>query len=226
MNLYIVVEGGKATRSIYKNWIPYVNEDLVYVDYLDQLQENNFYILAGKGQPQIFTDGIRDAIQDVNNIEKIDRLVIAVDSENFMLHEKREELDIYIASIPCRENVEVKVIIQHFCLETWLLGNMHVFRRQPSSQRLQNYMKIFNIRQNDPELLPSYEQENLNRSQFAYKYLKEGMKDTNFNTNRKINYSKRHPGNVIRESYFRHIRDRFDTKKHIQSFDMFLEAFK
>jgi hypothetical protein len=34
MNIYVLVEGERASKRIYKNWIPYVNPDMTPIDYL------------------------------------------------------------------------------------------------------------------------------------------------------------------------------------------------
>ena len=35
MNIYIVLEGETAARKLYKSWIPLVNPNLNYVDYIN-----------------------------------------------------------------------------------------------------------------------------------------------------------------------------------------------
>lgn len=115
MNVYIVVEGEKAARKIYKTWIPLVNPELQYIDYLNQLSQNNFFILAGFGQSQFLTNQIEQAIKDVNNLP-FDRLVIAIDSEDKSFQDKLIELTERVEGIGCK--VQVKYVIQYFCFET------------------------------------------------------------------------------------------------------------
>lgn len=160
MNIYVVVEGERAARKIYKSWIPMVNPELQYVDYLNQVNQNNFYILAGFGQSQFLTSRIEQAINDVNNLT-FDRLVLAIDSENQGFQEKLSELMERVKAIGC--NVEVKYVIQHFCFETWLLGNKQTFRKKTDDSELQKFRTIFDVRDNDPELLPGNDERSWNR---------------------------------------------------------------
>ena len=48
MNIYIVTEG-KAEKIVFKHWIPMVNPSLSYIERLDNLSNNNFYIISGMG---------------------------------------------------------------------------------------------------------------------------------------------------------------------------------
>lgn len=222
MNLLVLVEGESASRRIYKTWIPYVNKKLVYINGLDEYSENNFYVLAGKGQPGIMNI-VEQAVLDANSIEKIDRLVIAMDSENLGQHERYLEVRNRVDRIGC--NKEVRYIIQHFCLETWLLAHDGIHRRRPSTEDAVAYRKYFDLRKNDPELLPGYPENNWLRAQFAYQYLRAAMADVNYSTSRRITYSKFNPGGVIQEPYFRNITRRMNSKVHIQSFNQFHNAF-
>jgi hypothetical protein len=219
MNLYVVIEGERASKKIYKNWITYVNPKLNFIDYLPQLSENNFYILAGYGQPYFFKR-IEDAIKDINQVGKFDRLVVSLDSENSTFDEKFEEVKECVKNNKCP--IDFKIIVQHFCLETWLLGNKGTFRKKPSDIELKKYYSTFNVRDNDPELLPEFKGKNWNRSQFAYEYLRAGFRDTYTNRH---SYTKKNPGIVWEESYFHGVKDRLENENHISSFKNFISAF-
>lgn len=221
MNIYVIIEGEKAAKAIYSKWITYVNSSLNPVDYIDQVQNNHFIVYAGKGLP-LFWERVKESISDVNTISKFDRLVIAVDSENASREQRLSHVKNLLQQIPCKK--EVKIIIQHFCMETWFLGDLTAFRKKPNDLELINYMSLFNVRQNDPEDLPPYNPKNWNRAQFAYYYFRAGLHDTH--SNKKF-YSKKNPGNyVLNEGCFYQVKHRSETTKHIDSFNLFLEAFK
>lgn len=220
MNIYIVLEGESGARKLYKSWIPLVNPNLCYVDYMTQIRDNNFFILAGLGQPH-FLERVEKAVEDVNNIEPFNRLVIAVDSENSELRDKQIEVSKRVDRIGCR--VEVRYVIQHFCVETWLLGNRHMFRKKPNEKELIEYMRIFNVRNNDPALLPPHPTKALNRAQFAYEYLRAGIGEVH--NHQGLLYSKKNPGVVAKEGYFTQVKSRCLDEKHISSFQCFLDAF-
>jgi hypothetical protein len=108
-------------------------------------------------------------------------------------------------------------------METWLLGNQRMFRKNSPDPEIREYSQAFNVSQNDPELLPSHPHRNWNRAQFAYHYLRAGIRDV-CGENRP-NYSKRNPGPVLDEGYYSQVLDRFHRKKHIVSFEQLLQAF-
>ncbi len=220
MNIYVIVEGEKAAKKIYKTWIPLVNPKLQHIDYLSALEQNNFFLLAGLGQPQFLDNRVEKAIIDVNKLP-FDRLVIAIDSEEMDFREKQLEVSERVSRIGC--NVEVRYIIQHFCFETWLLGNKNMFRKKPKDRELLNYKALLDVRSNDPELLPPNEEKSWNRSQFAYHYLRAGLRDVH--PGHRMSYTKKNPGIAARDGYFNQVKKRCLDEQHILSFQGFLDAF-
>lgn len=218
MNYYIVVEGN-CEEKVYKKWIPIINPSLVHVSYLPDLKHNNFLIVSGGGYPHYYDEIIPHAIADANSIKTIDRLVIAVDSENFTYEEKRKEIIKQISKFKCR--VRIRVIVQHFCLETWGLANRALPRRNTSNITVNKYYGIFNIIINDPELLPPLPNEGLNRSQFAGRYLHLLVNDRYPG----LTYSKSNPYIIADRKYFNQIKNRHLELHHINSFDDFIKAF-
>jgi len=114
----------------------------------------------------------------------IDRLVIAVDSEEMSYEEKRREIVDFVASVSVA--IDYRIIVQHFCLETWALGNQVVVTRYPKDERLREYRRYYDVLSRDPELLPGYPPQQLNRSQFASLYLKKILNEKY----RKLTYTK------------------------------------
>ena len=89
-------------------------------------------------------------------------------------------------------------------------------------RKLIQYKKFYNIRSADPELLPPYELEELNRAQFAEIYLRSALNDKF----RNLTYSKRNPNALLNPKYFLRVKERFEQTGHIKSFDDFLTAFR
>ncbi len=218
MNIYLVVEGKRSEPKIYRQWIRYINPEYTIIDYFQDVKENNVYILTGGGYPSYF-DRIKAGANDVSKHPLYDMLVIAIDSENMSYEEKRNEiiketkLDSY--------KIEYKIIIQHFCLETWGLGNQSIVPRSSTADQIRKYRNIFDVLTSDPELLPPLN-EDVNRAQFAEKYLKALLAETS----PKLRYSKRNPSALLQEDYFDKIRSRFYDTGHIKSFEDFLKAFE
>ena len=149
MNYYIIVEG-ITEKKIYKSWIPILNPLLKSVDFVDNLKDNNFFIMSGGGYPA-YLDLIDGAIDTINSINSINRLIIAVDSEDNTKEAKKTEIDDILANKTC--SCEVHVIIQHFCIEAWGLGNIKIGPRNPSTQIVKDYKLLYNVLTEDPELL-------------------------------------------------------------------------
>lgn len=218
MNIYTLVEGEIGTKIVYGNWFKFVNPDLTYVDYIDEVKNNNIYIIAGFGYPFYF-NMIKNAFEDIKAHSIFDRLVIAVDSEDLSFEEKKVEIENYLSNF--KYTVDVKIIIQHFCLETWALGNKRINSRFVFNIKLKEYKKFFDFYKNDPELMPPYEKDQLNRAQFAYVYLRALLNEKN----RNLTYTKTNTKSIITEPYFLQIKKRYTEFNHIKSFKSFLDAF-
>lgn len=217
MNIYIVVEGS-TEKLVYASWIPLVNPLLKQVNYLPDVISNNFLIISGRGYPNYF-EIIDNAIDEINEIGIFDRLVICVDSEDFTYQEKYDEILNHLHSRNC--SVEVRVIVQHFCIEAWALGNRRIVRKEPRTHELRSYKKFYNVRDHDPELLPPLSQDGLNKAQTAEKYLRVAFRDRYKN----LAYSKGTPYLISYYKYFDQVKKRFFETSHIRSFAEFLRAF-
>lgn len=218
MNIHIIVEGDIGEKHIYEAWVPFVNPRLSYVSHISLTEKNNFSIVSGGGCPRYF-DVIGPAIEDVNNYNNIDRLVIAVDSEELSYSEKLIQIKDRLARFSCK--AEIKMIIQDFCIETWALGNRNIISTNSQSRELIQYKKFFNVRSEDPELLPPYEIKEWNRAQFAMHYLKKALNDKFKN----LTYNKSNPKALLHEKYFNRVKARYEETNHIKSFNDFLRAF-
>jgi hypothetical protein len=217
MNYYVVVEGERTEPLVYRNWIPFVNSKLRYVESIRQVSSNNFIIISGYGYP-FYLEVIDGAIDDVNDSELFDRLVIAVDSEEMTFEEKLNEIENHLSKKKCK--IPIRIIVQHFCIETWALGNKSIISRNIQDPTLLEYINIHNVVESDPELLPNYN--DLNRSQFAFKYLKKAINEKH----RNLSYSKDNVEIIANNSYFTKVRKRLYDTEHIKSFKTFLNAFR
>ncbi len=221
MNIFVTVEG-KVELRVYKRWIPFVNPKMTCAgNKVFDLNTDNFAIISGGGYPQ-YLDVIRDAIADINSVDNVDRYVVAVDSEEMARVEKLAELQSFIENECDSCTVPIYIVVQHFCIEAWALGNRRVGPRNPQSEKLKRYKEFFCVYENDPELLPTYRPRHSTRAQFAADYLDTMLKDQV----PKLNYSKRNPRVLYRKSYFDEVKERLDTTSHIASFGSFWEAFK
>ena len=135
MNIYLVVEGRVGEKLVYGYWVPLVNQSLKVVDSIEDVTEDCLYIISGGGYPNYF-EVISAAIEDVTSGGLFNRLVIAIDSEEMTYEDKRTEIqsfvDVHNIQFDCR------IVIQHFCLETWALGNRVIITRNPRNSRIRS----------------------------------------------------------------------------------------
>lgn len=218
MNIYFLVEGCSTERKIYPKWLTYLIPDLVRVQYHNQVQTNNYYLVSGKGYPGILHDGLENAVDKIREIPKYDYLVICVDVDE----ESAEERIKYIHEFIQKEKIslgktKVKVILQNRCIETWLLGNRKIFdSRQPTEQPLSNYVDYYDVSQKDPEEMGKYEMRN--HADFHYEYLREVFRSRN------TTYSKKYPHDAKERYYFEELQKRVQDKpQDLKTFQVFLE---
>lgn len=218
MNLYVVVEGEVGEKKVYASWIPFVNPSLQQVGNISDFDQNNFIIISGNGYPNYF-DIIKSAAQDVADNENIDMLVIAVDSEELEMEERFSEIEKYVSELQLE--IEYSIIVQHFCIETWALGNQLIVKRNPQSYKLKGFLNKYNVSQSDPELLPSNDELDLNRAQFAERYLRALLQEKY----RNLTYTKKNPDALLCEKYYLNVKKRLETTGHVGSFKQFLDVF-
>jgi len=217
MNIYLVVEG-EAEKKIYPKWVKYINPSFRIIDDFQDVIDNCIYIVSGMGYPYYF-EIIKAGAQDVANNPNFNLLVIAIDSEEMSYDEKRDEISRFIDRLNL--NIEYRIIIQHFCFETWALGNQYIIKRHSSNTQITKYRDHFDVLTKDPELLLPPRDENTNRAQFAYKYLRALLNDKSD----KLHYSKRNPDAVLNRGFFSKVKRRYKETGHINSFKDFLIGF-
>jgi hypothetical protein len=218
MNIYLITEG-KTEAVIYECWVPFLNNSIVPVFNINDVVENNMLIVSAKGYPDYFQI-ISDAIDDINATNLFDRLVIVIDSEEMTKEEKFQEIINFTNQFSC--SCEIKIIVQHFCVETWALANRKIIRKNTKSSRLRAFKKIHNVLILDPELLPANKDLELSRAKFAELYLKVALNDRY----KQLTYTKSRPIPLLNQSYYEQVKNRFEQTSHIPSFEDFLHAFR
>ncbi|ETR69759.1 MAG: hypothetical protein OMM_03714 [Candidatus Magnetoglobus multicellularis str. Araruama] len=161
--IYILLLKVSPKKKIFPSWIKILRPELAQVFTLGQVLYNISNVFP------CYYDHIESAIDTINSTKKFDKLIISIYSEEQTKKEKYLEVSNFLLKNPCIS--EIKIIVQHFCLETWLLGNKKVGPRNPKTQELKIYKQYFDVFKEDPDLLPDFPNENLNRAQFAFLYL-------------------------------------------------------
>lgn len=125
------------------------------------------------------------------------------------LHDKKNNINL--------GSIELVIIVQNRCLETWFLGNRKIYSRQPQHNPLLDYTRYYDVSADCPELMGKYRDFNTH-AQFHEAYLKELFRAKN------ISYSKKNPGDVVQLYYFEQLIARIKAKNsHLRTFQLFVD---
>lgn len=98
-------------------------------------------------------------------------------------------------------------------MESWFLGNRKVYKENPQDQDLIKYTHLYNVKENDPELMENLESDSCaTKAQFHLRYLRLMFKERN------MRYLKSNPGDVCKKGYLDKLIARYQETKHISSF--------
>lgn len=221
MNLYFLVEGDVTERALYPKLIDYFFEEkLTQIRQVHQAVENNYFLLTGGGDSSIFTQVLKNAIEDINDIRAYNYLIFCIDAEENTITERRAELNEYITKyqkegIVLPKNCQLELIVQNRCIETWFLGNKKVYKNNPSNPQLAAYQKFYNVALKDPELMPIFPNFD-NHARFHVAYLKAMLAETN------MRYSKKYVKDISEINYLEQLVQRGKQDQHIKSFMAFV----
>lgn len=216
MNIYLLVEGRRTEKKVYPRWLGHLLPELTEVDDAFKVTKNNYYVFNGNGYPSLLDNHLKNAITDVNNINKFNYLAICLDSDDETVLDKKNEVLDFISNNNIKLiNCSLAIIVQNKCIETWFLGNKRVYSRQPLSQELRRYTSFYNVQENDPELMGSIDETTC--AQFHEVYLSEMLREKN------IRYTKKNPNGVIEKYYLIEIIKRQTETNHLLSFKDFLD---
>jgi len=216
MNIYFLVEGRSPEKKLYTAWLTHLIPEFKRIDFYDQVNRNNYFIISGNGYPSILNDGIPNAIDKIQEVSKYNYLVICLDADEDTVEEREQYVNDFITkNITIPAQLEIVIIIQNRCLETWLLGNRKIFNsKQPLQRLLADYVKYYNVSQNDPELMGKFNQKN--HADFHLVYLQEIFRAKN------LSYSKKFPGETQEEYYLQQLKKRIDETEHLKTFQKFI----
>ncbi|MGD1715766.1 hypothetical protein [Dapis sp. BLCC M172] len=89
--------------------------------------------------------------------------------------------------------------------------------RQPLEKPLSDYAQYYDVSVKDPELMGNYSQD-YNHTQFHFSYIKEIFRA------KKINYSKKNPGEAKNQSYLDELKKRITLEpEHLKTFQDFID---
>jgi hypothetical protein len=212
MNLYFILEGDTTETLIYPKWISYILPNYSQIDFENQVDQNNFYIFSGGGIPSIYNHTV-NAIKNINDNPKFDKLIVCLDGEEIGVEERIKEITTYIenSKVILNTKCEIDFVIQNVCIETWFLGNRKIIKKNPDGTLLKEFKKFHDVSTNDPEELLLFKGYR-NRAHFHYSYFREILKEHN------LVYKKSQPKVVLEKTYFDELENRVNETTHLQTF--------
>jgi len=69
MNFYFLIEGRCTEKKVYSAWLEYTFPHLQQVDKIEDIENNNFYMLAGNGYPS-YKRRIIEALENISQLRR------------------------------------------------------------------------------------------------------------------------------------------------------------
>lgn len=221
MNLYFLLEGKRTEPKIYPKWLQVLlpNHTRVYNAYsISSSASDNYYLISGMGFPALLHNQLKNSIDEVNEIGHFSHLIIVLDSEEESIEQRINEVENFIIDQNLNLSCNLKIIVQHRCIETWLLGNRKVFPRQPADTTLVNYINHYSVLNYNPEECPKFPGFNTTAA-YHFDYLRAMLKERN------VSYTKTNPRAVDDATYLKELIKR-SNNGHLISFKTFVDFCK
>lgn len=223
MNIYMIVEGDGTETKVYPAWLRLLAPGMARIDDAWKVERDNYYLFSGGGIPSIFTH-ISNAVADINQINQesaatYDYLMVCMDTEEedraYIEAKIEEQLEKDKRAL---HDTQLVIFEQKVCMETWFLGNRVVFKENPQSKRLSDFIHFYNVKTDNPELMGNYdESEYATKAQFHHQYLRDMLRERN------MRYSKNNPTAVCEQSYLDRLIERYKNTGHIETFGRWYE---
>jgi hypothetical protein len=223
MNLCLLVEGRHTERRVYESWIGHTFPGLHLVRRLSELTQDSYLILSGYGNPAYLVR-IPALLAEIANYP-VDHFFVCVDAEEepytavfAPVRQAVDEAERASGIHQRRPRFRSHVIIQNCCIETWFLGHDRMLRRNPTSPKLAELKRFYDVSSDDPEDMgkPSGY---TTRAQFHLEYLREMLHEQG-----KV-YSKLNPGVVLEANYLDALRRRCASTGHLPSLQVLLSTW-
>jgi hypothetical protein len=209
---------------VYRAWLRQRLPALAPVPNVADLTTDGYVLVSGMGYPSCY-GRLEALLGDIDDHPgKVDAFWLCLDSDEDTYEARYAEAGAAIHDArqgtklaETNPLLEVRVIVQHCCIETWFLGHAAFLRTGPQSRELVKFKRFYDVSTEDPELMgamPGY----VTRQSFHLAYLREMLAE------RSHRYSKKSPGVVLEPSYFDALRDRCERRAHLPSFRKLLDA--
>ncbi|MFQ2224504.1 hypothetical protein ACK32A_17040 [Aeromonas enteropelogenes] len=214
MKVYVLVEGVSTEMAVYPVWfdslIP-VKPVFRFIEEFNDFRdsESGIFYVSGQGYPSILNH-IENAIEN-SRAANVDYLIVVVDSDEANPIARENDIRQEINKLEIPDRLQVMIIVQNRCFETYLLANRRCIPRVAQSEELVTYKRYYDVHNNDPELMGNFEPDNTH-SQFHFKYAATALREN------RIMYSKANPNGVCNTAYLEGILSRTRDTRHLNSF--------
>lgn len=224
MNYYFLLEDEKSLLKVLPSWLEYMEFNCVRVPDISQITNNNYVLQSGQGVTQLITKALFDTIDTIRcNHNKIDKLVIILDSESISVEQRKNEV---VDKIKEKYNInelsfEIIIIVCNHCFETWLLGKTGLYPKVIDKKSFfYQYYNYYNIDKCDPENMLAPHDLYKSIAQYHFHYFHELMR---YN---KLRYRKNKPDAVAKKEFFIGLCERIENTEHISSFKELVDFIK
>lgn len=233
MSLYLFHEGEVTEKLVYRAWIQHALPGLREVESAPEITRGTFFLFAGGGFPA-YEPALDNCARDVRDNPAIEHLLVCIDTDDRPPADVRRaqveaRVEQAITSAGMREgnpSVQVHVVVQHWCIETWFLGHAKLSLRATHTPRLQKLMAHFDVRAYDPEAmrLPAWTDRDTARTThgFHQQYLSELFQ----NVVPRTRYAKSKPGIVLSRDYYDALVERVAVTGHLPSLAHLFETLR
>ena len=225
MNLFFLVEGQRTEPRVYDAWIKHVFPQLRRAKDIMDVDTNCYCIFSGYGYPQ-YRKRLQKAFLEIGDHPVIDHFFLCLDSEEqdyaariIEVQQVIEETAVKTGIHQKNHRLELHLVVQHCCIETWFLGHRKMLRKAPMSPQLAEMKRFYDIGENDPELMGKPDGYPT-RAIYHLAYLKEMLRE------RDKTYSKEHPGVVCARDYLDALHERCVTTGHLGSLSVLLSVWE
>ncbi len=225
MNVVLLVEGEKTETQVYEEWLHHRLPALRPARNVADLTTDGYVLVAGMGIPS-YERRLAALLRDIDKRPgAVQQLWICVDSDEATYAQRYAKVERHLAEGKegttlawTNPALDVRILVQHCCIETWFLGHEAFARGATQSPEIVAFKRFFDVSADDPEEMSrglGYP----TRQSLHLAYLRAMLAEHG------RPYSKRNPEIVCHPSYLDALQKRCARTGHLPSFRKLLDAF-
>lgn len=224
MNLVLLVEGAETEPQVYRAWLQQRLPMLQEVRNVADLSTDGYVLVKGGGNPS-YIRRIGALLRDIDDRPGVvQELWICVDSEDATREQRHDKVALAVAEGNEHTRLgltnpvlQIRILVQHCCIETWFLGHDGLARAATQSRDIVAFRRFFDVSTEDPEQMGK-DAGYVTRASFHLAYLRAMLAEHG------RRYSKKNPEMVLEPSYFDALQKRCTRTGHLASFQELLGA--